>query len=213
MHTSPNPVHSGIRPAAPITKVQPFFIHYQEERAMPMRECNHPWEHGYRGTLTWNSWRAMKQRAGTKPGYDHVQVCARWAECIQCMVADIGKRVHRDFTIHRRDPLGPYDVTNATWAPWSVQGYEGKLNDLLQRAMAIDLFEPCGLSVEMFERLWGVGACDEVGVVCGPAGYVAVVSESVNLRYCTSKFAYQVIGKLKDSEIVLLQREDLENVV
>lgn len=71
---------------------------------------------------TWNSWRAMRKRAGKRDGYENVRVCARWAKSFVNFLADMGERPP-GMTLDRKDTTGHYEPGNCRWATKSQQAY------------------------------------------------------------------------------------------
>jgi len=85
-----------------------------------------PKEHGYGGTLVYNSWKKMMQRC-YQPADLHykdyggrgIEVCERWHN-VSNFVEDMGAR-QEGFSLERVDVNGGYNPGNCMWMPMSLQ--------------------------------------------------------------------------------------------
>jgi len=88
-----------------------------------------PISHGMHGTLTYSSWRAMKQRCNTPTnnryedyGGRGITYCREW-QTFEGFFASMGIRPgsKREYSIDRIDPDGNYEPANCRWATASEQ--------------------------------------------------------------------------------------------
>lgn len=74
------------------------------------------------------SWQAMKNRC-TNPAASNyrlyggrgVTVCARWLECYENFIADMGPKPAKGYSIDRIDVNGNYEPSNCRWADAKTQ--------------------------------------------------------------------------------------------
>jgi hypothetical protein len=73
------------------------------------------------GTLTWNSWKAMRDRCRNPKNQDYknyggrgITVCTRWASFVN-FLEDMGERL-AGTTLDRIDGDGNYESGNCRWA-------------------------------------------------------------------------------------------------
>ncbi len=95
--------------------------------------------HRMKGTPTYNSWCAMKQRCNY-PGSDEyanyggrgIKVCDRWNESFENFLADMGERP-AGHTIERKDTNGHYEPLNCVWATMEQQQRNRRSTILIER--------------------------------------------------------------------------------
>lgn len=85
-------------------------------------------KHGYHGTLTYKSWRSMKERCYNKTNRSYerygaigIRVCKRWRASFSAFLADVGERPSAAHTLDRRDNSKGYEPGNCGWATKSEQ--------------------------------------------------------------------------------------------
>ena len=85
-----------------------------------------PKEHGYGGTLAYNSWKKMMQRCYNPDdryfycyGERGIKVCDRWHN-VTNFVEDMGQR-REGFSLERVDVNGDYTPGNCIWLPHFLQ--------------------------------------------------------------------------------------------
>ncbi len=85
--------------------------------------------HGMKGTRTYKSWDAMKQRvlnpnniAYTRYKELNVTICDRWLNSFENFLEDMGERPE-DLTLDRIDNLKGYTPENCKWSTRSEQAF------------------------------------------------------------------------------------------
>lgn len=75
--------------------------------------------HGFYGTGTYSSWRAMKARIKTREEYKHISIDPAW-ERFEQFLLDMGPRPE-GYSLERVDNSGNYCKTNCCWIPRGEQ--------------------------------------------------------------------------------------------
>lgn len=86
-------------------------------------------KHNKSGSPTYTTWISMKNRCGSKKGYEDVIVCESWINSFECFLKDMGERP-KNKTLDRINPFGNYEPKNCKWATKKEQA-ENKRNKTL----------------------------------------------------------------------------------
>lgn len=92
--------------------------------------------HGASNTLTYNSWRAMKDRCYSKKHSEYKRygalgtiVCERWINSYPNFLEDMGERPEAH-SLDRINPFGNYEPSNCRWATHKEQANNKKMHYL-----------------------------------------------------------------------------------
>ena len=79
-------------------------------------------KHGNRDNITYQSWKAMKQRCLNKndPAFKHyggrgITICPEWIKSFKVFMEDIGERPGKEYSIERVNVNGNYEKSNCIW--------------------------------------------------------------------------------------------------
>lgn len=96
-------------------------------------------KHRMKGTATYNSWCAMKQRCNYLGSEEYanyggrgIKVCDRWNESFENFLADMGERP-AGHTIERKDTNGHYEPSNCIWSTMEQQQRNRRSTILIER--------------------------------------------------------------------------------
>lgn len=87
-----------------------------------------------KNTITYNSWRCMKQRCKNPNAIDYkdyggrgITICERWLNSFQNFLEDMGERPE-DKTLDRINNNGNYELSNCRWATHKQQRKNQRIN-------------------------------------------------------------------------------------
>lgn len=98
----------------------------------------HPEDHGMRDSITYDSWRGMKERCLNPKHKNYrtyakegITVCQEWIESFSTFLSDMGERPSREYSIDRIDNSKGYFKENCRWATVKEQHRNHSRNILL----------------------------------------------------------------------------------
>lgn len=135
------------------------------------------WTNGT-GSLTYNSWRAMRKRVlyGSEADIKYyankgISICQRWLDSFDNFVDDMGERPEGT-TLDRINPNGNYEPSNCRWATMRVQQnnkfdlteikHDGQIKTIGEWAFELDLDERQKNTVYKRHSKYGAKTYDEL---------------------------------------------------
>lgn len=98
-------------------------------------EANQSRGHGWCGTSTYTSWRAMLGRVDDANRYIGIKVVPRWRS-FENFLSDMGERLPGT-TLERKDNNGPYAPWNCCWATKEVQARNSSACKLTEQQVRV----------------------------------------------------------------------------